>query len=862
MDSTGLSMQKRKRAFFVLLCVGVAFTHFADGKQTVQRPAAPPAADSAPSRPVSRLVSRAGGAAKARRVGKQLTDDAKVPRPPDSEELTDRSSAGNCASGHCPTRVQQTPRRRPEMLSTAVLSRGAVTLTDDNYNDFMAAHSIVLVLYYAPWCYWSQQTTPEFDAAARVLAHDKGDPPVFLAKVDCTQHTQVMKKEDIQEYPTLKFFIDGHAREYTGGRKRAEILRWLQENLNRDRIIASVNALEEVLANRQLGTLVVIAAHELPPAGLLNSPGGSSGGSASPHGNRETPEQTEKQQRRVLRLGVVKWETDPGEAPSDHSQDSLGAANVGSFDTGLSRRFRVAGQNREASAESQELSPGRTRYPTKRFDRDTFVRVSRMMGDDVLFGEISDPEVVEYYLDVHVRPYMQTRLEMAHTHLPFIAAFPSESDKDDLENNRDLFASDAAREEVVVYTGALDDEESLLRFVRTHKFPPALPFTGIVAPRIFEDGRPICILFLEVAHGHKGFEKASRSQVQGVKKVFEQFAIKYRSDIIFTISGTEEPHEKRLLTLLGVDDDASSPQLRIVTFNPSGNGKYYPALKFRPESDRVPRLAGGTSLRLAAQPLYQEPRQQEKEPDSASPHRTGLRVSGLPASERISGSATAEPIDRAEGLRGSGDTGERTDEDPLVSFGNQLDAFVTAYINGSLTPYLRSEPAPADEENSGLLKVVVGSTFNKLVLENDRDVLVEFGAPWCGHCRKVEPTLKMVASVLHDLGSEVVVAKMDATRNEVRDLYFSGYPTLLLFPANRKGAPVMYQGDRTEDDLLQWLADNAEKANIDLEVAKDRVHKLVNQNSLLSSAISESGESPGVSKKSGSRPGMSVLEEL
>lgn len=74
--------------------------------------------------------------------------------------------------------------------------------------------------------------------------------------------------------------------------------------------------------------------------------------------------------------------------------------------------------------------------------------------------------------------------------LPFIAAFPSESDKDDLENPRAPLASDAANEEVVVYTGALEDEESLLKFVRTHKFPPALPFTGIVAPRIFEGRHP------------------------------------------------------------------------------------------------------------------------------------------------------------------------------------------------------------------------------------------------------------------------------------------------------------------------------------------------------------------------------------
>lgn len=178
-----------------------------------------------------------------------------------------------------------------------------------------------------------------------------------------------------------------------------------------------MNALEEVLANRQLGTLVVIAAQEVPSTGSLSSPAGSYGGSADSGGTAATQEQSEKQQRRALRLGTVKWEAESEGAPSNYSRDSGGANNGGSLNTGPSRRFRLSGQNLEATTGSLQPAVGRPKHPTKRFDRETFVRVSRIMGDDVLFGEISDPEVVEYYLDVHVRPYMQTRLEMAHTHV-------------------------------------------------------------------------------------------------------------------------------------------------------------------------------------------------------------------------------------------------------------------------------------------------------------------------------------------------------------------------------------------------------------------------------------------------------------
>ena len=64
---------------------------------------------------------------------------------------------------------------------------------------------------------------------------------------------------------------------------------------------------------------------------------------------------------------------------------------------------------------------------------------------------------------------------------------------------------------------------------------------------------------------------------------------------------------------------------------------------------------------------------------------------------------------------------------------DDVGAFVKAFVDGKVDPSVKSEPIP--EKQEGPVQVVVANNYKEIVLENENDVLLEFYAPWCGHCK-------------------------------------------------------------------------------------------------------------------------------
>jgi len=134
-----------------------------------------------------------------------------------------------------------------------------------------------------------------------------------------------------------------------------------------------------------------------------------------------------------------------------------------------------------------------------------------------------------------------------------------------------------------------------------------------------------------------------------------------------------------------------------------------------------------------------------------------------------------------------------------------LKKFYQDLIDDKLDVFRKSQPIPPKPFDDDNVMTLVARTFDKVVYDEKKDVVVFFYAPWCKHCKEMDAPYGEVARTFRGVDT-LVFAKMDAINNEVRDdVHVMGYPHVMMFAAKDKKKFNPYDGQRDPEEIEEWV---------------------------------------------------------
>lgn len=110
------------------------------------------------------------------------------------------------------------------------------------------------------------------------------------------------------------------------------------------------------------------------------------------------------------------------------------------------------------------------------------------------------------------------------------------------------------------------------------------------------------------------------------------------------------------------------------------------------------------------------------------------------------------------------------------------------------------------------------------VVSKHKFIVVEFYAPWCGHCKNLAPEYEKAASVLATHEPPVALAKVDANAEENKGLAqqfeIQGFPTIKIF---KNGGEIVqdYKGPREADGIVEFLKKQVGPASFEIKTPED-----------------------------------------